>query len=253
MNTSLKELKAISFSLAFLSLAFLSMWFLKDIMQIDRDTVYVAVLLIPALVYMIVSGRITEFKGPGGLAAKFAEAAKEAVSAASEKVEPSIEQMQTIAKDSRQELERKRREINESRPIIMTMTLGKTNYYNRVVVLDYIEVLSQFRNFKFVVFVDGEGRFVAYMPSWAVKGLLSKPELGNAFIEAINRGSSEELFSYPGVVKDTISTQSTNAEALREMTKQNLEALVVIDEKRGLKGVVERDQVLSKMMLALTQ
>ena len=37
------------------------------------------------------------------------------------------------------------------------------------------------------------------------------------------------------------------------MTKQNLEALVVIDEQGQLKRVVEREQILSKMMLAFSR
>src|SRR6266516_2473000 len=103
----------------------------------------------------------------------------------------------------------------------MVMELGKRNYYQREAVLKYLEMLSQFRNFKFVVFADKSNQFVAYMPSWAVKGLLSKQQLGDEFIRVINQGQKQELFRYPGVVRETIRTQSTNAEALREMTRQN--------------------------------
>jgi predicted transcriptional regulator len=35
------------------------------------------------------------------------------------------------------------------------------------------------------------------------------------------------------------------------MLAQNIEALVVIDEHKKLRGVVEREQVLSRMMLSL--
>jgi predicted transcriptional regulator len=63
----------------------------------------------------------------------------------------------------------------------------------------------------------------------------------------------QELFSYPGVVRKTISTASTNAEALREMMVKNLEALVVTDEDNRLKGIAEREQILTKMVLDMTQ
>jgi hypothetical protein len=39
----------------------------------------------------------------------------------------------------------------------------------------------------------------------------------------------------------TISTTSTNIDALREMQEQNLEALVVVDEQWMLRGVVEEN------------
>ncbi len=46
----------------------------------------------------------------------------------------------------------------------------------------------------------------------------------------------------PGVVSRTVSTKSTNAEALGEMLDQNHEALVVIAGQRKLCGVVEGEQ-----------
>src|SRR5262245_47112260 len=150
-------------------------------------------------------------------------------------------------------LERKRQEFNEAQPIVMIMELGKRDYYQREAALKHLEMLSQFRNFKFVVFVDQAKRFVAYMPSWAVKGLLGSSELGDAFIHAVNEGLTRELFRYPGIVKETIRTHSNNAEALREMLRQNLEALVVPDENNQLIGVVEREQILSRMMLSLVK
>ncbi len=42
-------------------------------------------------------------------------------------------------------------------------------------------------------------------------------------------------------------------DALREMTTQNLNALIVIDEERKIKGVVEKDQLLSKILLGMAK
>ncbi len=68
----------------------------------------------------------------------------------------------------------------------------------------------------------------------------------------LNEGR-QELCSYLGVVRKTISTASTNAEALREMMSKNLEALVVADQDNRLKGIAEREQILTKMVLDMTQ
>lgn len=246
-----RELKAIAISLVFLIIGFAAIWFVKTYLLVEDRTLFVSVLLAPILVYVITSGRLKEFKGPGGIEAKFAEAARESISITTEKI--STEEMQIIAKEGVPALKRKRENLNESKPIVMTMTLGKTDYYEKQAVLEYIDLLSQFRHFKFTVFIDEGNRFVAYMPSWTLKELLRKPELGKEFIDIVNNGNSQALCSFPGVVSKTISTQSTNAEALQEMLQQNLEALVVIDEDKHLKGVAEREQILSKMMLALTK
>jgi CBS domain-containing protein len=117
----------------------------------------------------------------------------------------------------------------------------------------YMIYLSQFRNFKLVVFLDSQERFVAYMPSWAFKNLNTLPELGDEFLGIINNGRINDLYNYMEVEKETIFTKSTNIEALQLMTKVNLEALVVIDEDRKLKGVIEREQVISKLILTLVK
>jgi len=248
-----KEIRAIGISLLFLAFGFLVIWFIRAVVNIEGDAVFVSLLIIPVLVYMVISGKLKELKGPGGLEAKFTEAASESISASFETVEPSIDDMQIVVKAGVRALQEQRQQLNEAKPIVMTMELGRRGYYNKEAVLEYIKNLSQFRNFKFVVFLDEGKRFLAYMPSWAFRGLISMPELGYEFINVINESHLEDLFRYPGVVRETISTECTDAEALSEMLEQNLEALVVIDENRNLKGVVEREQVLSRMMLALTK
>jgi predicted transcriptional regulator len=68
----------------------------------------------------------------------------------------------------------------------------------------------------------------------------------------IKDADKEKLLNYPGVIRDTIPPDSTNAQALRKMVASNVDIIAVVDEKDRLKGVIEREQVLSKMVLALT-
>jgi predicted transcriptional regulator len=91
------------------------------------------------------------------------------------------------------------------------------------------------------------------MPSWAAKTVLNTPNMGAEFVTVINDGDPNKLFQYPSVVRKALSTRSTHAEALREMIQRNVEALVVTDETNQLKGIAEREQILSRMMLALTE
>ena len=48
-----------------------------------------------------------------------------------------------------------------------------------------------------------------------------------------------------------LRVQDTNAEALHQMAALNLDVLVVVYADRHLVGMVERDDLVSKMMLAL--
>ena len=161
--------------------------------------------------------------------------------------------MEYVWKAGARELPRRMRDLDESKPIILALALGREGYYNREVWAKYMQALSQFRSFKFVVILDQENKFVAYMPDWAILQILRMEALGDEFVRIINTGNIQELQRYPGVVTSTISTKATNINALREMTTQNLEALVVIDEDRKLKGVVEREQILSKLLLSMAR
>lgn len=252
-ETEQRDKKAIIASLIFIAVGLLVISFAKAL-DIEGDALYVSLLLLPAILYLILSGRVSELKGPGGLEAKFVKVAGTSVDFTSETIEPSLEDFQMVQKGGVRALREQMPEISEATPIIMTMIFGGKRFtYTREAVLEYIKRLSQFRKFKFIVLLDENGRFLAYMPSWAAEGLLKLDELGSEFIETINHGRYNDLVRYPGVVKETVTTRATNAEALREMERQNLEALVVVDEKMHPKGVVEREQVLIRLMLALAK
>ena len=249
-QTVSKEVTAILVSVLFLVLGFFAIWVTRTVMDIEGDAVFVSLLLVPILVYVIFSGRLKEIRAPGGLEAKFSDAADRSVEPAFEPVEASIGEMQVVTKGGMSDLRSYLPHVDESKPIILTVTLGRQGYYGRTALQQYMDALSQFRNFKFVVMLDSDGRFVAYMPSWMAKQILSMESLGEEFVEAINEGRVLDLRRY-GAVTTPISTKTTNIQAIQEMTAQNLEALVVIDEQGRPKGVVEREQVLSKLLLAM--
>lgn len=243
---------AILVAILFLGLGFVAVWLSMEFLKLEGDAVLVSLLLLPIIVYLIFSGRLGELR-VGSLEAKFVNVARESVELAAETVEPSPDDMQIVEKMGRKELERQIERLDESKSIILTLTLGKEGYYNRDILLRYVEALLQYRTFRFVVILDREKKFVAYIPSWAMLQILRVEALGYEFVSMINSGNVRELRQYRGVITRTISTKSTNADALREMTAQDLEALVVIDDDRRLKGVVEREQLLSKLLLAMVR
>jgi CBS domain-containing protein len=246
------ERAAIGMAVGSLAIGLMVLWLAQYVLDSAESSVLIALIVLPLLVYLATSGKLSEFKGPGGIEAKFAQAAAESVSAASETV--AYDDPQVVAKEGvRTLLERKAKEIDESKPIVMTMTIGGQAQYNPQDVEQYMNVLSQFRNFRFVVFTDDQEAFIAYMPSFALKQLLKVPDLASEFLSSVNQGQIAQVLRYPGVDKKTISTKSTNAEALREMLDKNIDALVIIDDARKLRGVVEREQVLSRMMLSLVR
>ena len=60
-----------------------------------------------------------------------------------------------------------------------------------------------------------------------------------------------EVLSFPGILQTTVNADATNVDALHAMQKLNLDAIVAVDAEHKPVGVVERDQLLTRMMLRL--
>ena len=217
------------------------------------DVVLVSALVMPILIYAIFSDRLKELRGPGGLGATFNTEVAEPVSERLNSVRVSVddENRQILSSGETHTLkDESHLSDHQTQPIFMKVTLGKGDYTLEAL-RDHVENHYLFRSFELVVFLTSDERFIAFMPAWAAKQVLNDPERGQEFVDLIN-GGRPELLSWPGVVSKGISTGHTNAEALREMVDHNSRVLVVTDEKNRVVGIAEREQVIGKMMLALT-
>src|SRR5947209_3271923 len=62
--------RALSVSIVFLVLGFVTLWSVKSILNVQQDAVLVAIILIPVLIFLILSGKLLEINA-GGISAKF--------------------------------------------------------------------------------------------------------------------------------------------------------------------------------------
>jgi hypothetical protein len=270
-ETTKKALASWGLALLLLALGILVIWVVRYWVNEGRnpptepvgDTVLVFLLVMPILIYAIISGILKEFKGPGGWGASFNSIATTSVSDTSSdtlahsQVSVDDDTVQILPPGGTETHQVKTHqvetpELDETRPIVITVTFGKGGSYTVADLHDYVEKYYRYRSFELVVFLTSGKQFVAFMPAWAAKQILNDPKRKSAFVEAINEGDSDKLYTCPGVVSKAISTKSTNAEALREMIERNSRFLVITDENNRLKGIAEREQVIGKMVLALT-
>jgi len=247
-----RELIGVMISALFIALGLAALWGAKTIVVALGDTVTIALLLMPIVIYFIATGRLSEFKAGGVLEAKFREVAEQrTIQLGSDRIAVVEEDMKVVPKSGIDELQRLEALLDGSKRIILTLVLGKRRY-----VLEdaktYLERFLVYRNFTFVAFVDVNNKLVGYMNAWALYRVL-KGDQGARLIELLNESRASELLVFPGVMTETLTTTDTNADALRKITAQNLDAMIVVDEKRQLKGVIEREQILSKIMLAMVQ
>lgn len=245
-----RELTAVGWTLLLLILGLAAVWTAKNGLGLDteKDAVFVSLLLVPLLAYMLFSGRIQEIRAPGGIEAKFREAATQSAETSVETIQPT--EMEVVVKGGPSELVQALQSVDETKPVILKLSLGHSYYVGMLE--QYLDRLTQkFRNFKFVVFLDADENFVGYMAAWRFKQTLSVPALGQQLLDSISAASAAQLRQFPGLQTETISTTTTNVQALKAMHEQNLDAMVVVDARGKLAGAVERDRVLGNLMLAM--
>jgi len=106
----------------------------------------------------------------------------------------------------------------------------------------------------FLIVLDEREPVLAYMTYRSALDVLEREERGDLFIQLVN-GGDPDVFDYGGgfsaVKTETLPHNATNAEALAAMEETGLDALVVVDRKGRFVGIVERDRLLTRMMLAL--
>lgn len=251
------ELKPFLITVFYLLVGIYCILFFKRYLEIEGDGIYVSLLLMPIIAYFISSGRLSELKAPGGLEAKFRDFSKESVELEQTVIEFVDAQIVSKAPISPRaflnEILLKTENLDEMKPILLTIKVGERERYTRNAIIEYINQLSKYNTFKFVVFLDKNQKFLAYILSHAMLKILQEENLGDSFVNAIESGDIDKIRLYPRVITKPISIKTTNIEALRNMTNQNLDSLVVVDESNNLKGLVEREQILSKLMLSLAE
>lgn len=227
------------------------LWVATKKLEITESATLIAVLILCVIIYGVASGRLTEFAGPGGWKAVFTEAAKGPVWPFGD---PSAEQLivspiESIPKGEVQNLLKRAAQIRDTKQIILTMQVKTGGNYQNYEVAAVLENLLQFRDFRFVAFVDAANRFQSYMLGAILKNQLYSPPIeGDALILAVNTGNLSAVQNHPGMRRETITPKMTNAEALDKMDQQGLDAMLIVDEQGQVLGIAERQRILSKML-----
>lgn len=258
---SYRDLTGLVVAVVFCYSAIATIWFTKSYLAITDSATLIALLVVPLLLYGIASGRLTEFSGPGGWGAKFREAARQPVDLSLQPVDLNDTELQIVQKTNYKDLLQRQRAgaIHGERPIIMSLTMGQRGQqpvlqrYNRPSFEDYLGSLTRFPKFKFIVFQDANSQFVGYLPVQTLQGIAKVEIYIGELLSNVNAGNVSDLLAMPGIISRTISPGTSNAEALETMSKLGVDSILVIDQAtQKIKGIAERIEILSHMLLALS-
>jgi len=213
------------------------------------DVAFVAVLVLPLIAYLILSDRFAEFTLPGGISAKLARASREPVAPA---VRTSIQSVRVIQKGNRADLKRSLEGIAEASdaPLVMVVELGQD--YSPWMFSQYLSELARYRGFRFLVIVDGSAHLVGYVPAevFRLPGMQSEQDL-TSLVFTISAAQIPALLSVPGMISESLRLDSTVADGLSYMNRHRLRSGVVTDTQSRLVGIVDREDLVVQLLLAI--
>jgi len=212
------------------------------------DAIIIFLAILPFIIYLVVSGKISEIRG-GEFGVKFNNASNTEVSFESEEVGPFKREEvvfteEVVAKGGvemlRSEIMPKIAEKNIS---ILSLVPGK-RWYSYSAVKQYLEELTKFDFFKYVLFVDENNVFKGYIHA---RNLLAHL-LGSQREEIIEMINSGDIKSIPGFRKEYIRDCITNREALRVMEKERITDIAVVDKDMKFKGFTDPDMITTRFI-----
>lgn len=198
--------------------------------------------VVPALVYLVLRGDLAELRGPGGWAATFVQVARAEVSLTGD----ALIKIQDV--DVR-ELQNAALEEKTDALVLMDMPLGQR--YAADEVSEKLEFLSRSPRFRLVALVNQQGVFQGCISPSELKGLMQGEALSGGFLNAVAAANTKAVFRYPGTLQKVMVKGESSAEALSLMTAHNLDAVAVVDDAQHVLGVVEREQLVSHLILSL--
>jgi CBS domain-containing protein len=248
-----RELLAVAGAVTFLVLGFAAIYIVVKVAGERDGTVLAALLIIPALLYLLLSGQVKDLKGPAGLELTLADVANRSIplpDQAHSTQELSFEKIESVAKGRTATLDERIKKIPQGAPVVLTFTLG--SQINGPAAASYTQRLTQLRRFRFVAILDSQGKLVSYMEERAFRHTLlaEYDPSGMTLINNIRDKHVGELKEFPGMILHTVSPRTTIAQTLQKMDRTHLNALLVI-EKGAIVGIAERDHLVNKLLLEL--
>jgi CBS domain-containing protein len=251
-----REWLALAGAVVFLLLGFAGIYVVVKVAGEKDGTVLAALLIIPALLYLLLSGRVKDLKGPAGLELTLAEVANRSIPMpdhAHGTRELSFEKIESIAKGRTATLDERIKQIPPDTPVVLTFTLGSA--IDGHAAANYAKRLTQLRRFRHVAIVDSQGKLVSYMEERAFRHTMDVDDPSGVtsamtLVNNIRDKQLGEVKAFPGMIHHTVSPRTSIAQALRKMERTHLNAMLVVD-KGVIRGIVERDRLANALLLSL--
>jgi CBS domain-containing protein len=250
-----RDVAALAMALLFVGLGFAAIYVVAQVAEVKDGVVLAAVLIVPALLYLMLSGRVNELKGPAGLEVRLAEVANQTIPVAGRDNPDgalAYEELREVETGRRESFLTRIRDITPEEPVILTLTLG-SGAIDGTAAANYARGLSQFPRFRFVAIVDSyeHRNLISYMEERAFRHLIEADVVdAQELLNNIEHKNVGAVRAFPGMVVSTVTPNTSIADGLREMERLRLNALLVTENGK-VKGIVERERLANALLISL--
>jgi hypothetical protein len=204
----------------------------------DSSAIFLSI--IPFIVYLILSGKIREFKG-GGIEVKFKEAFEKNVNFKPERAH--YIDYRIVRKGGRKALSNIVLDITRSPFTALSLTIGQ--HYDYTLLRDYLKELVKFDFFKYVIFIDSGYKFKGFMAARVMLSHLREDQMGHQVIDLIEGGEIREV---EGFRKDFVRNTASSKEVLHRLETEGIADIAVVDENSRFLGFTDRETIVTKVV-----
>src|SRR6266536_2639218 len=252
-----RDNRALAAALLFPVVGIVVVWLAGWMAGATSDAVLVTLLLGPVAIYLIGTQRLRELSGPGGIfSVKLAETVSARVRTGEQMIWPSGDEILQVQRGDLRSLQSVLPSDGAAKTIVLVLTAHVgAEPYNRRALQEYVHHLSRYRGFRLVVITDRNRGFQASVSPSALRDTLAGDQ-GQRFVERLNSGLdsipvAEITALFPVLVTAFCTPEHTNAQVLALMRDLGLDVLAVVDsESHNLLGIVERDRIVTSILLA---
>ena len=205
------------------------------------DMSWIALALAPLVIWLITTNQLAEFSG-FGLEFKLNEVTAKSVSIENDGTLIKPEQ---ISSDSKQGLGKLDLFIRR-RVSAVTLQTKRPNYYNNWAISEYLERLTQYPFFRFVLFTNTSGEFAGIIDA---RQLLY--EIRENDLDMVANLEADTIDRIPGLTPFSLQDNSSKRSALELMDKEGLSEISVVDRQHRFIGIVTREKITSSIVVQL--
>ena len=251
----IEEKRDLETATIFLFVGLMSAWFAKNALDLKDNVLYVAILLVPLVAYLALTGRLSVVELPGGGTVEFEDVGQEqlqsdalalafdrgpfkTINLGNSSCDPST--ANTAADFSFEP-------ATEGQEVLIIFPRAAAT----IAPGGLLTYLRQYPSFRYFVVVNADCQPVGSGRVEALMVILTTAD-GTTFLGDAANGQPSLLAKYPGVSTATIVGNPTVAEAMSAFEAQNVDLIAVVGSEVGrLEGIIDRDEVVNQALLGV--